>query len=231
MDSNNKYTLMQKEQYKAGTTNHEEHNDNPDYWNILLSDLKDGEHWKGKNGLDFACGKGRNVISMHNMCLWNTVDGIDISEDNIIFCKQNYLGYKSEWYFNNGVDVCDLKSNHYDFIMSTIALQHIPVYDIRKSLITDLLRTLKPGGLFSFQMGYGDGLEDPMGANRPRSSYFDNAWNATGTNSEHDVRVNSEKEIIDDLSDIGYVNISTAVREAFSDAGHTHWIYVKAYKK
>ena len=231
MDSNNKYTRMQKEHYDVGTSNHEEHNENSDYWNILLSDVKDNEYWKGKRGLDFACGKGRNVISMYGLCLWDRVDGVDLSQGNIDFCKTTYQGYNSNWYCNNGTDVSELESNYYDFIMSTIALQHIPVYDIRKSLITDLLRTLKSGGLFSFQMGYGSDLHDPMGVNRPRSAYFDNAWDASGTNSSHDVRVQSEKEIVDDLLNIGYVNISTKVKKSFSDAGHTHWIYVKAYKK
>ena len=45
-----------------------------------------------------------------------------------------------------------------DFIMSTIALQHIPVYDIRNiansCLITEIgtKNSIIPGGLFSFQI-------------------------------------------------------------------------------
>ena len=58
---------MQKSRYNKGTSNHEEHNSNPNYWDILLSDLKDKELWKGKKALDFACGKGRNVINMLNL--------------------------------------------------------------------------------------------------------------------------------------------------------------------
>ena len=218
---------MQKGQYYGGTSNHPEHNSNPNYWDILLSNLKDKEKWDGKNGLDFACGKGRNVTNMLSLCEWNRVDGVDISVKNIEFCKQNYINQNSEWYCNNGVDVSDLNDNEYDFIMSTIALQHIPVYDIRKSLITDLLRTLKPGGLFSFQMGFGEGLDSPLGR---RSSYYDNTYDASGTNSIHDVRVHNEQYVIDDLTNIGYVNVTTEVRESYSDSGHTHWIYVKAYK-
>ena len=227
VSNDNKYTQMQKGQYYGGTSNHPEHNSNPNYWDILLSDLKDKEKWDGKNGLDFACGKGRNVTNMLSLCEWNRVDGVDISVKNIEFCKQNYINQNSEWYCNNGVDVSDLNDNEYDFIMSTIALQHIPVYDIRKSLITDLLRTLKPGGLFSFQMGYGEGLDSPLGR---RSSYYDNTYDASGTNSIHDVRVHNEQDVIDDLTNIGYVNVTTEVRESYSDSGHTHWIYVKAYK-
>jgi SAM-dependent methyltransferase len=227
VNSDNQYTNMQIGQYRVGTSNHEEHNSNSDYWDILLRDLKDKEKWNGKVGLDFACGKGRNVTNMLSLCDWKRVDGIDISNGNIEFCKSTYASQNSDWYCNNGVDVSDLKDNEYDFIMSTIALQHIPVYDIRKSLITDLLRTLKPNGLFSFQMGYGEGLDSELGR---RSSYYDNSYDVKGTNSVHDVRINDEQDVIDDLTNIGYVNVTTEVRKSHSDSGHEEWIYVKAYK-
>ena len=226
VNSNNQYTNMQKGAYAAGTSNHLEHNDNPNYWDILLSDLKDKSKWDGKVGLDFACGKGRNVTNMLSLCDWERVDGVDISSANIQYCNNTYKEQNSNWYCNNGVDVSDLKDNEYDFIMSTIALQHIPVYDIRKSLITDLLRTLKPNGLFSFQMGYGEQIKE----GESRYGYYENRYNVTGTNSYHDVRVQSESEIIEDLTKIGFVNIETYVKDTFSDSGHPQWIYVKAYK-
>ena len=228
INKENKYTQMQKMQYASGTSNHEEHNRNSDYWDILLSDLKDKEKWDGKIALDFACGRGRNITNMFNLCDWARVDGVDISEGNIEQNKNDYQAQQSNWYCNNGVDVSELKDNEYDFIMSTIALQHIPVYDIRKSLLTDLYRTLKSGGLFSFQMGYGDGLESELG---PRVSYFENYYDAKGTNSDCDVRIQSEEEVIKDLESMGFVNITTEVREAYSDSGHPQWIYVKCYKK
>lgn len=226
VNSDNKYTKMQKGTYRSGTSNHPEHNDNPDYWNILLSDLKNTDNWINKVGLDFACGKGRNVTNMLSLSNWKRVDGIDISSVNIAYCNKNYKEQNSDWYVNNGVDVSQLKDNEYDFIMSTIALQHIPVYDIRKSLITDLLRTLKPNGIFSFQMGYGEEIKP----NENRYGYYENFYDASGTNSFHDVRVQSESEIIEDLTNIGFVDIETYVRDAFSDSGHPQWIYVKAYK-
>ena len=227
MVNNNKYTNMQKSAYAGGTTNHEEHNMNPDYWNILLGDLKNKEDWNGKVALDFACGKGRNVTNMFNLCDWARVDGIDILEGNISHNKNEYASQNSNWYCNNGTDVSDLNDNEYDFIMSTIALQHIPVYDIRKSLITDLLRTLKPGGLFSFQMGYGNGLDSILG---PRSSYFENVYDANNTNSAYDVRIQNVEDVIKDLTEIGFEKITTTIREAYSDFGHPQWIYIKAYK-
>lgn len=227
VNKDNKYTNMQKNAYAGGTTNHEEHNLNPDYWEILLGDLQDKQKWDGKVALDFACGKGRNVTNMFNLCDWSRVDGIDISDGNIASNKVSYANQSSNWYCNNGVDVSDLKDNEYDFIMSTIALQHIPVYDIRKSLITDLLRTLKSGGLFSFQMGYGSNLESPLG---PRVSYFENYYEARGTNSACDVRIQNIEDLVKDLTEIGFINITTKITESYSDNGHLQWIYIKAYK-
>jgi len=227
VNNNNKYTNMQKSAYAGGTSNHEEHNTNPDYWNILLGDLQIKEKWDGRVALDFACGKGRNVTNMFNLCDWARVDGVDISEGNILYNKNEYSSQNSNWYCNNGTDVSELKDNEYDFIMSTIALQHIPVYDIRKSLITDLFRTLKSGGIFSFQMGYGDNLESELGR---RVSYFENHYDATGTNSVCDVRIQNEEDVIKDLTEMGFVNITTQIRESYSDSGHPQWIYIKAYK-
>ncbi len=228
MNSNNRYTHMQKQFYMGGTTNHIEHNANPDYWDILLGDLKDGEKFKGKKALDFACGKGRNVTNLLSLCEWERVDGVDISKTNIEFCNEEYSDQKSKWFINNGVDVACIEEEEYDFIMSTIALQHIPVYSIRRSLIADLLRTLKPGGIFCFQMGYGLDLQDPLG--RPRSSYYEEIFEAHSTNSDHDVRVQNTKEICDDLIAIGFINITTTIRDAFSDAGHPSWIYIRCHK-
>jgi len=225
---NNKYTELQKKFYVGGTTNHEIHNDNKDYWDFLLSDLKDNKKWVNKKALDFACGKGRNILNMLSLCDFIRVDGIDISNGNIEYCKNTYDKNKSEWYVNNGVDVSDLNTKEYDFIMSTIALQHIPVYDIRKSLISDLFRTLKDGGVFSFQMGYGDDLIDGLG--RKRVSYFDNFYDATGTNSEIDVRITNVEDVKTDLEEIGFKNITFNIKPSFSDFGHNEWVYIRCEK-
>jgi SAM-dependent methyltransferase len=230
IDTNNKFTKLQKEFYKSGTTNHEEHNSNPDYWDILLKEItSDRSIWSEKSALDFACGKGRNVANLLSLANWKRADGVDISEENINFCKQNFDKNKTNWYCNNGFDLSELISDSYDFVMSTIALQHIPVYSIRKNLIKEILRVIKPGGIFSFQMGFGENLEDAF--NRPKSSYFEEAVYATGTNSKHDVRVQNEQEIIQDLKEIGFSSVKTVIRDSYSDHGHPKWVYVNANKK
>lgn len=232
---NNCYTIMQKSFYKSGTSNHPEHNKNKNYWNILLKDLKEADKWKNKNALDFACGKGRNVINMLSLCDWKEVDGVDISEGNIKYCKETYDNQKSNWFMNNGFDLsCMPEEKKYDFIMSTIALQHIPVYDIRKNLITDMYNRLNPGGIFSFQMGYGNDLSDPL--NRPRSHYYENAYSANSTNSSYDVRILNSDEVINDMKTIGFKEVTTIITDTLSDEGeildigHPQWIWIRCIK-
>ena len=89
VSEDNKYTKMQKTFYDANApkmakTDHKEHNDNPDYWDILIIEqpkkLLDTEK---SNALDFGCGTGRNVRNLLENWKWNRVAGIDISENNI----------------------------------------------------------------------------------------------------------------------------------------------------
>ena len=49
MDINNKYTKMQKSFFNniadgMNKGNHKEHDDNPDYWDILLGDINDDDY-------------------------------------------------------------------------------------------------------------------------------------------------------------------------------------------
>jgi hypothetical protein len=67
------------------------------------------------------------------------------------------------FFLTSGTDTGATKSDYYDFVLCTITLQHIPVYTIRSKILTDILRVMKPGGLFAFQMGFGVNLEDQPG--------------------------------------------------------------------
>ncbi len=220
------YSRMQARFYKRGTSDHLEHNANSYYWGILLADVN-RENYDGRRALDFACGKGRNIRNLLTLASWESVDGSDLSPSNIQFCKQEFSD-TSNFFLTGGTDAGPRNSNYYDFIMTTISLQHIPVYEIRNQLLKDIFRILKPGGRFSFQMGFGSDLFDSFG--RPRSGYFDNSYHAHSTNGDHDVRVTSKAEVEGDLAGIGFVKISSQVRESYSDAGHPQWIYIHCYK-
>ena len=93
------------------------------------------------------------------------------------------------------------KKDYYDFIFSTIALQHISVYEIRKSIFKDLWSLLKPGGSCCFQMGFGwdNG-----------NYWFSNKYTARSTNGGDDVSIPDDSHlegIKKDFEDIGFKNV------------------------
>lgn len=225
----NRYTAMQKAAYARGTSDHPEHNENPDYWEILLRNVADNTaYWDGKKALDFACGKGRNIHNLKKVSGWSEVDGVDISEANIEHCKSRFDESGSNFYCCSGINIEEVPSEYYDFVLSTIALQHIPVHDIRSSIFKDIYRVMKEGALFSFQMGAGDSLFDSNG--NKLSSYYENSYNASGTNSDHDVQITDPQELVRDLLEIGFKDIEYEIRPSFSDSKHEKWIYVQCYK-
>lgn len=227
----NKYTALQKLQYRGGTSDHQEHNDNTEYWDILLGDIKrQPEAWLGKSALDFACGKGRNIENLWSLSEhFASIDGCDISATNIEACKKRFTDTAGRFVTTNGLNVTPLETSSYDFVMSTIALQHIPVYDIRRSIISDILRVMKPNAVFSFQMGCGTTLDNPNGG--LLSAYFENNYEASGTNSIHDVQIIDPGDLVSDLQNIGFVDVTYEIRPSFSDKIHENWIYIKCRKQ
>jgi ubiquinone/menaquinone biosynthesis C-methylase UbiE len=224
----NNFTALQKVFYSTGTSNHLEHNANKDYWSILLKPLNNASKYKGKNALDFACGKGRNITNLMQLANWRVVDGADISKINISYCESNFPKSKHSFFCTNGIDLANLKSDYYDFVMSTIALQHIPVYNIRNAILMDIYRVMRINGTFTFQMGYGTSMNDQKG--RRMAGYYENLYNARGTNSDHDVQVTSVNEIKNHLLKIGFNRINVTIRPSFSDVNHKEWIYIVCLK-
>jgi SAM-dependent methyltransferase len=228
MENLNYYLNMLNEVYNMGTNNHPEHNPNPKYWDMLLGSIKFfPEKWDSKKALDFGCGKGRNVTNMLSLANWDRVDGIDVSNTNVDFCKATYINQRSNFFKNNGHDLSDLKDNDYDFVMSTIVFQHICVHELRYNLKKEIHRVLNSGGEFSFQMGFG-----PLDwyGNTNHRSYFENGYYASNSNGSNDVRVSDPEELINDLKKIGFKDITYSIEEPWCDGGHPAWIYVKCYK-
>jgi len=231
MDPSNKYTIMQKTYYdNEGVTgsmnreNHMRHNANPDYWGILVKDTEDIS-FLDKVGLDFACGCGRNVINLYDR--FKRMDGVDISPELIATCKDNMNALEDDsgrynFFTCNGVSLDVIENARYDFVMSTIALQHICVHKIRYNYLNEFFRILKPSGILSVQMGFG--LQHPY-----TRDYRDNFYDAHGTNSECDVRITDPNEIIHELRDIGFTNITYTIRPSWDDL-HAEWIYLRAEK-
>jgi SAM-dependent methyltransferase len=226
----NPYTAMQRGFYdREGVTgnmnreNHRHHTTNPDYWTILVGETEDPSY-KEKTGLDFGCGCGRNVQNLIGR--FKRMDGVDISPVLVEQARANILrdGHSTEsfqLYTCDGVSLNGIPDDEYDFLMSTIVLQHIAVYQIRYNYMKEFLRVLKPGGRLSFQMGFGRRVGS--------TPYYENNYSSTTTNGGNDVSVTDPSQLTKDLADIGFTEVEFVIREPFDDH-HEKWIFVKAKK-
>jgi SAM-dependent methyltransferase len=233
LDKNNKYTQMQREFYNAtademAIENHRGHDSGPDYYGLLLSDIN--ENFKAKKALDFGCGIGRNVDNLLNLAEWDRVDGCDISSENIKRAEQ-FMGTTTHsdasysFHVTTGVDLQPIPSDEYDFVMSTIVLQHIAVYSLRYSILSDIYRVMSDNSLFSFQMSC-----------HGKANYRDENLAIERTNGFHDVAVSDPQELVDDLEKIGFTNITYHISNEWDAYNKEYcgdnfkWIYVKARK-
>lgn len=229
---NNKYTQMQLNQYNSEASkwfitdpNHvvgtfHQHNDWEDY-KYLFDQI---ENPKEKIALDFACGPARNIVKYTSM--FKRMDGVDISPINIEKAKE-YLEqsniYNYKLFVSNGINIDVVPSEDYDVVISTIALQHICVYDIRYSIFKDIYRTLKPGGIFSAQMGFGSPSPATV-------DYYANYYDAVSTNRGCDVCVSSQDQIEKDLLEIGFKDFQFIIRPVGPGDVHPNWIFFNAKK-
>lgn len=198
-----------------------EHNNWKDYDIYLFKD----RITEGKIALDFGCGPGRNIVKFANR--FSQIDGVDISQNNLsnvgVWCKANNLEMKPNLFHNNGKDLsCITTDNYYDIIFSTIAIQHICVYDIRFAIFKDFYRLLKLGGSICIQMGFGK-RENSVG-------YYDNFIDAAGTNGACDTRIDDVNQIKNDLEKIGFNNFDFDIRPTGPGDGHENWIFFRADK-
>jgi 2-polyprenyl-3-methyl-5-hydroxy-6-metoxy-1,4-benzoquinol methylase len=193
------------------------------------------EHFHGKRGraLDFACGIGRMMNRM--LAEFESVDGVDLNQKNLEYAKL-YLAengrdpertdlFKTS---GTGVEIEGQESGIYDFIYSTIALQHIAVYEIRRQIFIDLYGYLKPGGRCCFQVGFGwdNGVH-----------WFDNHYVARSTNAGCDVCIPDDEhfsKIEADFEEIGYKNVRFEMKisphPGQGNRYHPIWLFIHLTK-
>ena len=100
--------------------------------------------------LDFGCGMGR--LTQGLAPYFKKVYGVDISPSMIKLSKQhNKYPKKCEFILNNVDNLSIFKNNTFDFIYTSIVLQHMePQYFLK--YIKEFLRILKPNGILLFQL-------------------------------------------------------------------------------
>jgi SAM-dependent methyltransferase len=148
--------------------------------------------------LDYGCGMGRMVDRMNK--IFKRVDGVDIGNNLIEYCKETYPN--SNFWVTSGADCGDVQIEHYDFVFSTICMQHICSYDIRMDIWKSIETCLKPGGKFCFQMMMfetEDNMQTHINRYQEKNGFFpkysrwrENHFDAEVTNSGHDVYILTE---------------------------------------
>jgi len=234
----NKYTSMQHEQYESDASKwsvdnrdpvvggFDLHNNWQDYDEYLFRDI---ENTEDKICLDFGCGPGRNLVKYGNR--FKEIHGVDISQKNLDNAKiwiehnnQNIANHKL--FLTNGIDLSEIKSKSYDVVMSTICFQHICVHSIRYDFLKEFHRVLKSNGILTMQMGFG-----PQVPTKASVGYYENYFDAGGTNGLMDTRVDEVSFIEKDLIELGFENFNYYIRPVGPGDGHPNWIFFNATKK
>lgn len=237
IDINNKYTLMQRNQYQSDATHWTIYNLNPvvgtfnahNEWSDYDFLFKDIDNLETKTVLDFGCGPGRNLVKYSSKFI--RIDGIDIGEKNLenalLWVKHNNIDpEKHKLILCNGIDLNSIGNEEYDIVMSTICMQHICVYDIRFNYLKEFYRVLKSGGYITIQMGYGI----PLPENKITVDYYDNNYEASSTNGACDTNISDYKQVEKDLLSIGFKNFNYYIRPTGPGDGHPNWIFFNAQK-
>lgn len=238
MNEDNQYTQMQKRTYASGV-----YQTSVDL--TMGGECPTGDHFtplnemedmheclfrgvpEGGRALDFGCGPGRAMVRYRDR--FDIIDGVDISPQNIDKAIE-YLAWAGistpTFYANNGVDLEDVACDIYDVVFSIQVMPHIGVYDIRRNLLEEMYRVLKPGGWVCIQMGTGGKLSSKL------AGYYENWWDAPGTNGKWGAHVSDPSEPQKDLEEIGFKNFSYDIRDlhGFSHSRHPQFIYFRGQK-
>jgi SAM-dependent methyltransferase len=109
-----------------------------------------GEPVRRGRALDFGCGVGR--LSRPLAARFRECVGLDISEGMVKLARElNEDRPNCRFVVNDAPDLAQFESESFDFVYSSLVLQHMPSAEIVEKYIGEFLRVLRPGGLAVFQ--------------------------------------------------------------------------------
>jgi ubiquinone/menaquinone biosynthesis C-methylase UbiE len=110
-----------------------------------------GHPTERRRALDFGCGLGRltRAFAAH----FGECVGVDISDTMVARARELNIDVENaSFVVNRAADLGRFEDGSFDFVYSTIALQHVPDRAAIESYIRDFCRVLSPGGLAMFQL-------------------------------------------------------------------------------
>jgi SAM-dependent methyltransferase len=113
----------------------------------------------GKCMLELGCGAGRMTASFAKR--FESVYAFDLSHEMLSRAQRLHSAQTNIlWLLSNGADLSCVASGSMDFVFSYLVLQHLPGEELALQYIREMLRVLRPGGVFLFQ--FNGGLEPTM---------------------------------------------------------------------
>jgi SAM-dependent methyltransferase len=103
-----------------------------------------------RRALDFGCGPGRltQALAEH----FESVDGVDIAASMIALARRhNRHPERCRYHHNTAADLRLFESGTFDFVYSSLVLQHMPPEDA-KGYVREMMRVATRGGLVVFQI-------------------------------------------------------------------------------
>lgn len=100
--------------------------------------------------LEIGCGVGRMTRSFARR--FARVYALDISPEMIARARAFHSDERNVlWLLGDGTGLAPLATGSLDFVFSYLVLQHLPTKELTLGYVREVLRVLKPGGVFLFQ--------------------------------------------------------------------------------
>ena len=108
-----------------------------------------GSPKRHERALDFGCGVGRLTRAL--AVRFDEVLGLDISEEMVRLAAELNDGRGVRFEVNARPDLGGLESGSFDFVYSSLVLQHLPRRELIRSYVGEFARVLRDGGMAVFQ--------------------------------------------------------------------------------
>jgi SAM-dependent methyltransferase len=99
--------------------------------------------------LDFGCGVGRLTRALGGR--FREAVGVDIAEEMVRLARELNVERNCRFQLNARSDLTTFEDDSFDFVYSSLVLQHLPRRELIKGYIGEFLRVLRPGGVAVFQ--------------------------------------------------------------------------------